>query len=79
MIKLTTLSALLCISVQLGSAQTFTYPSTQKNWSGRWLLRHKVADPYRWLENDKSAETAEWVKAENTVTFDYLSKIPFRC
>ncbi len=38
----------------------------------------KVADPYRWLENDTSAETAAWVKAENEVTQGYLSKIPFR-
>ena len=38
----------------------------------------KVADPYRWLENDTSAETAKWVKAQNEVTQDYLSHIPFR-
>ena len=37
-----------------------------------------VADPYRWLENDTSAETAQWVKAQNEVTQDYLSHIPFR-
>ena len=38
----------------------------------------KVADPYRWLENDTSAETAKWVKEQNDVTQDYLSHIPFR-
>jgi prolyl oligopeptidase len=38
----------------------------------------KVADPYRWLEADTSAETGAWVKAQNGVTQDYLSKIPFR-
>ncbi|MFZ1785455.1 MAG: prolyl oligopeptidase family serine peptidase [Ferruginibacter sp.] len=37
-----------------------------------------VPDPYRWLENDTSAETAAWVKAENEVTQNYLSQIPFR-
>ena len=38
----------------------------------------RVADPYRWLENDTSAETAKWVKAENEITRKYLSQIPFR-
>ncbi|RFS13361.1 prolyl oligopeptidase family protein [Emticicia sp. C21] len=37
-----------------------------------------VADPYRWLEDDRSAETAEWVKQQNQVTFSYLDKIPYR-
>jgi len=37
-----------------------------------------VADPYRWLEDDESAETAAWVEAQNAVTFDYLAKIPHR-
>src|SRR6218665_2097094 len=37
-----------------------------------------VADPYRWLEDDRSAETAEWVKQQNLVTFGYLEKIPYR-
>lgn len=38
----------------------------------------KVADPYRWMEDDNAQETADWVKAENEVTFDYLSQIPYR-
>jgi prolyl oligopeptidase len=38
----------------------------------------KVADPYRWLEDENSAETAAWVAAENKVTFGYLGQIPFR-
>ena len=37
-----------------------------------------VTDNYRWLEDDRSAETEDWVKAENKVTFNYLSKIPYR-
>ncbi|MCX6247819.1 MAG: prolyl oligopeptidase family serine peptidase [Bacteroidetes bacterium] len=54
------------------------YPVTKKvdivdNYFGT-----KVADPYRWLENDTSAATAEWVKEQNKVTNDYLAKIPFR-
>ena len=38
----------------------------------------EVEDPYRWLEDDKSAETAEWVKAQNQLTFDYLAQLPSR-
>jgi len=38
----------------------------------------KVADPYRWLEDDNSAETKAWVEAQNKVTFGYLEKIPER-
>jgi prolyl oligopeptidase len=38
----------------------------------------KVADPYRWLEDDNAAETKAWVEAENAVTFRYLSSIPAR-
>ena len=37
-----------------------------------------VQDPYRWLEDDTSAETKAWVKAENEVTQKYLKEIPFR-
>ncbi|TRX21348.1 prolyl oligopeptidase family serine peptidase [Flavobacterium franklandianum] len=54
------------------------YPPTKKGETVDVYFDTKVADPYRWLEDDKSAETASWVKAQNEVTYDYLSKIPFR-
>ncbi|MDX2193425.1 MAG: prolyl oligopeptidase family serine peptidase [Gemmatimonadales bacterium] len=38
----------------------------------------KVADPYRWLEDQDGAPTAEWVTAQNAVTFDYLARLPRR-
>jgi prolyl oligopeptidase len=38
----------------------------------------KVADPYRWLEDDQSPETRAWVEAQNRVTFDYLGRLPAR-
>lgn len=38
----------------------------------------KVADPYRWLEDTDSADTKEWVQAENKLTFSYLDQIPYR-
>ncbi len=37
-----------------------------------------VPDPYRWLEDDRSAYTADWVTRQNKVTFDYLDQIPYR-
>ncbi|MBM3404959.1 MAG: S9 family peptidase [Bacteroidetes bacterium] len=54
------------------------YPVTQKVDQVDDYFGTSIADPYRWLENDTSAETAEWVKAQNQVTNDYLSQIPFR-
>ncbi len=55
-----------------------TYPVTQKGDVVDNYFDTQVADPYRWLEDDRSAETAAWVKAENKVTFDYLAQIPYR-
>jgi prolyl oligopeptidase len=55
------------------------YPDTKKDTTVTDdYFGTKVADPYRWLEDDRSAETAAWVKAENAVTQDYLAQIPFR-
>lgn len=54
------------------------YPVTQKVDTVDVYFGVEVPDPYRWLEDDNSEETAEWVKAENEITFDYLEKIPFR-
>src|SRR3989339_1269774 len=54
------------------------YPVSKKTNQVDDYFGTKVADPYRWLENDTSKETAEWVKAQNKVTFDFLEKIPFR-
>src|SRR5271169_6864854 len=38
----------------------------------------KVADPYRWLEDADSADTHDWVEAENKLTFSYLDQTPYR-
>jgi len=54
------------------------YPKTKKVDQIDNYFGTKVSDPYRWLENDTSAETAEWVKLQNKVTFGYLEQIPFR-
>ena len=54
------------------------YPETQKVDVVDTYFGTEVKDPYRWLEDDRSDETAAWVKAQNEVTFDYLDKIPYR-
>lgn len=54
------------------------YPTTKKGKQIDTYFGTKVADPYRWLEDDKSAETAEWVKSQNIVTNAYLQAIPHR-
>lgn len=54
------------------------YPETRKADQVDDYFGTKVADPYRWLEDDNSAETRAWVEAQNAVTFGYLSKIPGR-
>lgn len=58
--------------------QQLKYPTTSKGSVVDEFWGEKVADPYRWLEDDRSAETKSWVQAENKVTFDYLNTIPFR-
>jgi prolyl oligopeptidase len=54
------------------------YPEAKKDTTVDDYFGIKIADPYRWLENDTAADVAEWVKAENKVTNNYLSQIPFR-
>lgn len=54
------------------------YPITKKIDTATNYFGTEVKDPYRWLEDDRSEETAAWVKAENEVTLGYLSKIPYR-
>jgi len=60
------------------TALNLNYPETKKVDTVTDYFGTKVKDPYRWLEDDRSKETEEWVKAENKVTFGYLDKIPFK-
>ncbi len=54
------------------------YPVTKKVDSVDTYFETPVTDPFRWLEDDRSEETEAWVKEQNSVTFGYLEKIPFR-
>ena len=54
------------------------YPKTEKKEVIDTYFGVEVVDNYRWLEDDRSEETAQWVKQQNTVTFDFLNQIPIR-
>ena len=54
------------------------YPTTSKVDSVDTYFGTEVPDPFRWLEDDRSAATEQWVKEQNQVTFGYLEEIPFR-
>ncbi len=54
------------------------YPETRKDTAWDDYFGTKIADPYRWLEDDHAEETKAWVAVQNQLTFSYLEKIPFR-
>jgi len=56
----------------------FIYPETRKDATVDNYFGTEVPDPYRWLEDDRSAETEAWVKEENAVTDSFLNTIPYR-
>ncbi|OIP82119.1 MAG: S9 family peptidase [Porphyromonadaceae bacterium CG2_30_38_12] len=60
------------------SAQKISYPITEKEKVVDTYFGVEVNEPYRWLENDTSKATANWVTAQTKVTSEYLSQIPFR-
>ncbi len=70
----------LLTAVTIASAQPLDYPKTMKVDQADDYHGVKVPDPYRWLEEDvrQSKRVAEWVTAENKVTFGYLKQIPER-
>ena len=75
------LSITFIVFIMIGcqnNVQQIKYPDTRE--SDHTDVYHGVAvtDPYRWLEDDMSNETADWVKSQNKSTFRYLKKIPFR-
>ena len=60
------------------STQQLTYPITDKVDTVDQYFDTEVSDPYRWLEDDRSEKTGQWVKAQNEVTSAYLSQIDFK-
>ena len=69
---------LLSASCGRSTNENLKYPDTRKGDVVDTIFGVPVADPYRWLEDDMSEETEEWVKARNNITFGYLDKIPYR-
>jgi prolyl oligopeptidase len=57
---------------------TAMYPVTRKGDVVDVYFGQEVADPYRWLEDDRSPETESWVKAQNAATQTYLAQIPYK-
>jgi prolyl oligopeptidase len=70
-------TAVMALHAAAAAAQP-GYPPTRKSDHVDTYHGVEVPDPYRWLEDDYSPETAKWVEAQNKVTFAYLEKIPFR-
>lgn len=66
------------MTTQNETAQQLTYPETKQGAVVDVYFNEKVADPYRWLEDDMSDETAQWVETQNNTTFSYLDTIPYR-
>jgi protease II len=69
---------LLSASCGRSTNENLKYPDTRKGDVADTIFGVPVADPYRWLEDDMSEETEEWVKARNNITFGYLDKISYR-
>jgi prolyl oligopeptidase len=59
-------------------AKPLVYPQTRRVDQVDDYFGRTIADPYRWLEDDNSAETGAWVEAQNALTFSYLASIPAR-
>jgi prolyl oligopeptidase len=60
------------------ATRPMSYPETKKVDQVDDYFGTRIADPYRWLEDLDSAETAKWVEAQNQLTFGYLDAIPER-
>jgi prolyl oligopeptidase len=69
---------LFLMMISTVSFSQINYPGTKKVDQQDDYFGTVVKDPYRWLENDNSEETKEWVEQQNKVTQEYISKIPYR-
>ncbi|MEM8939449.1 MAG: prolyl oligopeptidase family serine peptidase [Bacteroidota bacterium] len=77
-VLLTAFLILACQNQEKYLKSNLIYPKTKKVDATDVYFNTVVSDPYRWLEDDLSGETANWVKLQNEVTFAYLDQIDFR-
>jgi prolyl oligopeptidase len=68
----------LIIPTTSAVSQKIAYPQSRKSDQVDSFFGTRVADPYRWLEDESSPETTRWVEEQNKVTFAYLDGIPYR-
>ncbi len=73
-----TIAILMLASCTSPMKNKLVYPLTKKGDVVDTYFGTEVPDPYRWLEDDRSEETAAWVKEENKLTFGFLETIPYR-
>ncbi|MBX7208494.1 MAG: prolyl oligopeptidase family serine peptidase [Verrucomicrobiaceae bacterium] len=78
LLSLLTLALLSPMPSSAADCAPLKYPVTRKTEVTDDYHGTRIADPYRWLEDDNSAETKAWVKAQNDVTFGYLKTLPRR-
>ncbi len=69
---------LLSCTASRQDGESYKYPGTERTATVDTYFGEQVADPYRWLEDDRSQKTEEWVTSQNELTHSYLEAIPFR-
>ncbi|MCE3228253.1 MAG: Family serine protease [Bacteroidetes bacterium] len=72
------ISALLTVSLSSNSQNAYNYPKTEKDPVKDEYFGRKIEDPYRWLEDDRSDRTGEWVKQQNYITEKYMMQVEVR-
>lgn len=69
---------LLTIILSCQNTNNLKYPTTEKSVVIDSYFGTDIQDPYRWLEDDLSEETMDWVNNQNKTTFNYLNSIPYK-
>lgn len=73
-----TIVVLISCNTTVNDSNSVSYPETRQSDTADTYFDTLIADPYRWLEDDRSSETGNWVERQNETTQSYLSGIPYR-